>query len=379
LVQYKKIHSNNLAHKLSLKIALNILLSLLLIHPVIGNSNPEDDKRLYDSSCAACHGADGTGKSQIQLGFEIAPPDFSDCEFASREPDPDWHAVIHEGGPIRAFDKMMPAFGSALTDEEIYDILRHVRTFCENKNWPPGEFNLPRPLFTEKAFVEDETVITTSFDAEGPGAMVTDILYEKRFGARHMVEIEVPIGYHDLNNNDDWDLGVGDITLGYKHASYHNLDAGRMLSLGVEVKLPTGDEDSGLGKGTTVFEPYVAFAQLLPGDSFLQLQGFAEFPTESNFNDEAGFKIAIGKTITEGEFGRAWSPMLEALVIHEFGTEDETNVDLVPQFQVSLNTRQHILVNIGARIPVTNTETRDTQIVMYLLWDWFDGGFFDGW
>ena len=361
------------------KFTLNIFCGLLLFHPVIGNSNPADDKHLYDTACAACHGVDGTGKSQAELAFEIAPPDFTDCEFASREPDPDWHAVIHEGGPIRAFDKMMPAYGSALTDEQIYSILRHVRTFCENKNWPPGEFNLPRPLFTEKAFVEDETVITSSFDAQGPGAIVTDVLYEKRFGERHMIEIEVPIGYHDLNNSDDWDLGVGDIKLGYKHASYHNLAVGRMLSVGVEVKLPTGDEDSGLGKGTVVFEPYVAFAQLLPGDAFIQLQGFAEIPTESDFNDEAGFKIAVGKTFTDGEFGRAWSPMIETLVVHEFGDESETNVDLVPQFQVSLNTRQHILINIGTRVPVTNAGERDTQIVMYLLWDWFDGGFFDGW
>ena len=30
-------------------------------------------------------------------------------------------------------------------------------------------------------------------------------------------------------------------------------------------------------------------------------------------------------------------------------------------------------------LPATETAGRDTQVVMYLLWDWFDGGFFDGW
>ena len=35
--------------------------------------------------------------------------------------------------------------------------------------------------------------------------------------------------------------------------------------------------------------------------------------------------------------------------------------------------------NLGVRVPVNETAGRDTQLVMYLLWDWFDGGFFDGW
>ena len=40
--------------------------------------------------------------------------------------------------------------------------------------------------------------------------------------------------------------------------------------------------------------------------------------------------------------------------------------------QISLNTRQHILLNVGVRIPVSNKLNRKPQIAMYLLWDWFD-------
>jgi hypothetical protein len=54
-------------------------------------------------------------------------------------------------------------------------------------------------------------------------------------------------------------------------------------------------------------------------------------------------------------------------------------LDLVPQIQVSLNTRQHVLGNIGVLIPATETSGRSVRLVAYVLLDWFDGGFFEGW
>jgi hypothetical protein len=37
------------------------------------------------------------------------------------------------------------------------------------------------------------------------------------------------------------------------------------------------------------------------------------------------------------------------------------------------------MMNIGVRTPLNNRSDRDTQVVVYLLWDWFDGGFLQGW
>jgi hypothetical protein len=53
--------------------------------------------------------------------------------------------------------------------------------------------------------------------------------------------------------------------------------------------------------------------------------------------------------------------------------------DLAPQLQVTLNTRQHVMVNAAVVLPITQSGERDPQILFYLLWDWFDGGFLDGW
>jgi mono/diheme cytochrome c family protein len=352
---------------------------LLLIDPIISNAQATDDAALYESACAACHGSDGTGRSQQQVAFATPLPDFADCEFASREPDGDWFAIIHEGGPIRAFDQMMPAFGDALTEEEIFAILRHVRTFCADDSWPRGEFNLPRPLFTEKAYPEDETVVTFGVDTGDAGVISSEFLHEKRIGARGMIEVAVPLVARDSISGGGRDFGIGDIALGYKHTVYSDLEKGSIFSVGAEVILPTGDDDKGLGKGTTIIEPFLTYGLILPADMFLQAHAFAEFPTSSGFDDEVGLRLAFGRTWTSGEFGRAWTPMIEALFARDLASSAETNTDLVPQIQVSMNTRQHILVNFGARIPTNNTANRDVQYTVYFLWDWFDGGLFDGW
>jgi len=338
-----------------------------------------DGARLYEQACAACHGSDGRGSPVEDRGFVLEVPDFTDCEFASREPDPDWHAVIHEGGPVRAFDRMMPAFGDALTDEQIYAILGHVRTFCTNDNWPRGEFNVPKPIFTEKAFPEDETVFNLSLDTDNSKAVIFEPVYEKRFGPRGMIEVKVPFGGRDTAGDGGAELGFGDVALGYKYAIYHNLRRGHALSFGGEVILPSGDEEDGFGSGSTKLEPYAAFVQLLPGDAFFQAQALGEFTVSGSAEDEISVRALLGRTLTEGEFGRAWSPMVEFLVSRELVTDADVSLDLVPQMQVALNTRQHILLNVGVRVPVANKLDRKPQVVMYLLWDWFDGGFRDGW
>ncbi|MDH3521774.1 MAG: hypothetical protein OEM49_15095, partial [Myxococcales bacterium] len=77
--------------------------------------------------------------------------------------------------------------------------------------------------------------------------------------------------------------------------------------------------------------------------------------------------------------GRVLAPMVEMIGAWKLGDESETDWDIVPQIQVPLSRRQHIRVDLGVRIPLTNTDERATRFGAYLLWDWFDGGLLDGW
>jgi len=338
-------------------------------------------RELYARACASCHGSDGRGAAPERVAFTVPVPDFTECSFSSREPDADWLAVVHQGGPVRAFDETMPSFGEALTEDQIQQILEHVRTFCDDASWPRGELNLPRSIFTEKAYPEDEAVLTVDAAVEGAGSVLNEFVYEKRFGARNQLEIVVPFGGRraGLAAESDWEYGLGDVEVGLKRVLWHSLSAGTIVSAGGDVKLPTGSESKGFGTGTVVIEPYLAYGQILPADAFVHAQAVVEWSLEeAKAEHEAAWRLVVGRTWTSGTWGRAWSPMVELLG----GTELEggsASWDLVPQMQVTLNTRQHVMANIGVRLPLSDADARATRLVVYVLWDWFDGGFFDGW
>ena len=128
---------------------------------------PNSGRELYRVSCAACHGFDGRGAPAGMVGFDVPLPDFTDCNFTTREAAADWITVVREGGPARGFSEIMPEFGDALTQKQITKILLHIRTFADCDEWPRGELNLPRAIYTTKAFPEDELVIESIFKTEG--------------------------------------------------------------------------------------------------------------------------------------------------------------------------------------------------------------------
>jgi hypothetical protein len=310
------------------------------------------------------------------VGVDVPLPDFSDCAFGSVEPDGDWLAVTHSGGPARGFDRRMPAYGEALTEAEMLRTLDHMRSFCGRPEWPRGELNLPRALVTEKAFPENEAVLTTSVGTGALGSVTNEILYEKRFGPRNQIEVAVPLALAETASG--WNRGLGDVAVAIKRAVYHSLQSGTILSVAGEVVLPTGKETLGLGKGVTVFEPFVTLGQILPRNAFVHAQVGAELPTDRDKAEpEAFWRAAFGTTIEQRDFGRAWSPMVEVLGARARG--EKVQWDAVPQVQITLNQRQHLMINVGVRIPVTERDSRRPTVITYFLWDWFDGGLRDGW
>jgi hypothetical protein len=334
--------------------------------------------QLFAENCAACHGLDGRGKDASVLGFDVPTPDFTDCQFAPREPNADWVTVAHEGGPVRGFSHRMPAFGGALGEADLYAIIGHIKTFCSDGSWPRGELNLPKALFTEKAYPEDEWVMTTGL-GQDPSSASMEFVYEKRFGPRNQLEIKLP--FAATRSGGAWSGGAGDLTLGWKRAFAHSLDRGMIAALAGEIILPTGDVADGLSKDTPVFESFFSFGKILPSDAFFQFQGGIELPFDT---DKAGREMfwrgALGRTWTQnGPFGRAWSPMVEVLAARELESGAAIEWDLVPQVQITLNTRQHVRFNVGWRTPLTDRSHRSSRLMFYFLWDWFDGGLRDGW
>ena len=311
------------------------------------------------------------------VGFDAPLPDFSDCAFATGEPDPDWFAVVHEGGPVRALDRHMPAFGDALSPDDIRLAISHIRTFCPEPAWPQGDLNFPRAFFTEKAFPENEAVWTMAMTGRRERSLESAVIYEQRLGARNQIELVAPIAAHQ-DSMGDWSRGLGDVALAFKRTLHASMRRGQISAAGLEVILPTGNESSGLGSGDTVFEPFAMWGQALPRNSYLQLHAGIELPSDSQKSRETFVRSAAGTTLAgDRGFGRSWSPQVEVLWARAEGGPSAW--DVVPQLQVTLSKLQHVMLAAGVRVPITQRDERRPQALVYLLWDWFDGGFFEMW
>jgi cytochrome c553 len=345
-------------------------------------ANSKRGEQLYKAACASCHGSDGQGTPKAIAGFEPPSsfPDFSKCDQTTPEVNSAYKAVITRGGPQRGFSQIMPAFGQALTSDEIDDLIAHLRHFCrDERRWPRGELNLPRAFATEKAFPEDETVLSTGLNVQGTPGSESHIIHEQRFGVNNQIEVDVPIQFQDQNHV--WYGGVGDATLALKRVMYSNLNSGSIVSLQGGLLIPSGNHSRGFGSGTTTLETFAAFDQVFRTDTFIQTQFGAELPFHTSIAPQSIFlNSAIGQSFaSDHRFGRLWSPMIEFLAARDLTTGARTEWDVIPQIQVTISRRQHIRGDLGLRIPATETAGRQKQLVFYLLWDWQDGKLTEGW
>jgi mono/diheme cytochrome c family protein len=343
--------------------------------------NVEAGQKIFRSGCVACHGADGRGAPQEVAGFERPRtfPDFTQCGQTTPESDIVWKDIILHGGPTRAFSQIMPSFSEALTSEQIDDVIGYLRSLCRNPHWAPGELNLPRALVTEKAYPEDEVVISTALNVQGAPTGTTHIIHEQRFGVKNQIEVDVPVNYQDQNHT--WYGGVGDTTLALKRVMFSSLRTGSIMSLQGGVLLPTGSRVRGFGTGTTTFEGFASFNQLFPTNTFVQIKFGGDLPRHTDIAPQSiFFQSALGQSFGANHgLGRLWSPMFEFVAAHDLVDNAKTNWDVLPQMQVTISKRQHIRANLGVLVPVNNTAGRPIQLVFYLLWDWQDGRLNEGW
>lgn len=336
-------------------------------------------KQIYEAACVACHGPDGKGQPESVVGFKKPDsfPDFTRCDQTTAEYDYSYKSTIRDGGPAKGFSQIMPAFGSTLNSTQIDEVVQYLRGFCTEKGWPRAELNLPRALVTEKAYPEDEEVVTSAVNASGAPGVTNEIVHEQRFGKLNQVEVSVPVDFNDPDHV--WYGGFGDIGIGVKRTLWFNHNS--ILAVEGLLNAPTGSYQHGLGSGTFSFESFASYGQILPHSMFLQEQFGSILPRDTNKEYQSIYwNNCFGKSFWQSEgLGRMWTPMIEWVANRNLIDAAAMDWDLVPQMQVTLSKRQHVIADLGYRVPVSDMKGRSSQVMFYVLWDWQDGKLTEGW
>ena len=89
--------------------------------------NAAEGKTIYDTNCAACHGAEGKGDGVAAQALDPKPRDLSDAEFTSTVSNEHLYKVISEGGGAVGLSPLMAPWGGILTEAQIWDVIAFIR------------------------------------------------------------------------------------------------------------------------------------------------------------------------------------------------------------------------------------------------------------
>lgn len=84
----------------------------------------------YKSYCMQCHGMHGKGDGVNVPAMNVRPRDHSDNKYMMTRTNTEIFKAIKYGGPAVNKSVKMPAWGDTFTDEEIHQMVGHIRTLC---------------------------------------------------------------------------------------------------------------------------------------------------------------------------------------------------------------------------------------------------------
>src|SRR2546426_2924938 len=202
-----------------------------------GDSGPA---ALYQAWCSNGQGTDGRGRAAASPRLAVPPADLQECQASTAEPEARWIGIVTRGGAAFGLSLDMPAFGEAGTPAQIRAVVRYARSLCGELGWPPGELNFPRAFLVEKAYPEDEVVITDQ-------ARGQEYIYEHRLGKRFQLEASARTAL------DGQPRAFDGVTGALKYNVWYSLERRTLVSLGLEATPPLGRRD------VWEVEPFVAF------------------------------------------------------------------------------------------------------------------------
>ena len=195
------------------------------------------------------------------------------------------------------------------------------------------------PLVTRNPTPERELEVNIQYEKGAEGKEVeAEVEFRWRFGDRIEASVEIPVVFLMPREGSD-ESGLGDITLGGKVLIFQSIDQPALVTVGVELGLPSGSESRGLG-GSFSVNPYVTGGI---GLGPIDLIGDIGYTWVVDGSDDGSETFAVSLAAAYKGW-RQVTPTLELSIVTQTrrangsgrGEEGEEEPDLVGQPQVYL-------------------------------------------
>lgn len=327
-------------------------------------------KEVFETLCSSCHGKDGGSIPENQwrsMGLDVPPANFRDKLFSSKEPLRDWINVIRDGGEKHGFSKHMPSFKDLLSEEKIRELALYLKSLGYDKNYPQGEMNFTRGFWTTKAFPEDEFLYIGGFtNYKDEKNLYKQTFYlGKRFGPAYQWEIKAS-SFHQSGVKT-----TGEIEGGLKWAFYHNLFQRFIAAIGAEVSLPVNSDEK------WSYSPYIAI-----GKGFgerLSLQLSSKFIHTPDTKEQILRTSGVLHYLTSVRTKRTIVPGIEIKTEKNLRDGSGIKTWIIPQIYAGLSKRGHVAFALGFEKPLFDGAKDKYSIRAFILWDFAEGGFLEGW
>jgi mono/diheme cytochrome c family protein len=110
-----------------------LFVACLLLDPSAPSQaqNKVEGKKLYETYCVTCHGDKGKGNGPAAQSLPVKPADHTNGTVMNPLSDQFLFDIISKGGGAVGKSTFMPAWGSALNEKQIKDIVAHLRSIAE--------------------------------------------------------------------------------------------------------------------------------------------------------------------------------------------------------------------------------------------------------